>query len=107
MDPKPNVLKANLPVSLNINKWKLFISYAFSMWADVMWQFTVALVLVEIGCDLRLPAISGFVNGAAILFFASTLGLWIDKTQRLRAAAACLIVTVKISNISTFLRSAH
>uniref|UniRef100_A0A914VPH1 Solute carrier family 40 member n=1 Tax=Plectus sambesii TaxID=2011161 RepID=A0A914VPH1_9BILA len=71
---------------------KLYCSYAFSSWGDRLWQFALSLILVQIGEDLRLVAINGFVTCLFVLIFASSIGVWIDKTARLTAARTTLTV---------------
>lgn len=51
--------------------------------AERLWQFALSLALFKISGDLRLIAINGLVNGFAVLFFASSVGRWIDETKRI------------------------
>lgn len=73
-------------------KFRLYASYAFSTWGDRMWTFALSIALYSIGGNLRLPAVTGFANGAAVLIFAPYVGKWIDNTARLKAAQASLTI---------------
>uniref|UniRef100_A0A914VF87 Solute carrier family 40 member n=1 Tax=Plectus sambesii TaxID=2011161 RepID=A0A914VF87_9BILA len=73
--------------------FKFYCSYTLSTWADSLWQFTLSFALVTIGGDLQLIAINGLVNGLAVLFFASSVGKWIDETKRITAARTTLTLT--------------
>uniref|UniRef100_A0A914WA28 Solute carrier family 40 member n=1 Tax=Plectus sambesii TaxID=2011161 RepID=A0A914WA28_9BILA len=85
---------------------KLYCSYAFSSWGDRLWQFALSLVLVQIGGDLRLVAINGFVTCLFVLIFASSIGVWIDKTARLTAARTTLTINnITVTVSATFLLS--
>ncbi len=59
-----------------------------------MWTFALSIALFYVGGDLQLPAVSSFVNSAAVLILAATLGGWIDRTPRLRGTVNTVIVII-------------
>uniref|UniRef100_A0A914UTK1 Solute carrier family 40 member n=1 Tax=Plectus sambesii TaxID=2011161 RepID=A0A914UTK1_9BILA len=73
--------------------FKFYCSYTLSTWSDSWWQFTLSLALFEINGNLRFIAINGLVDGLAVLFFASSVGKWIDETKRITATRTTLTIT--------------
>ena len=84
--------------------FKLYVSFFLSAWVsrflrcnsdrqgDRLWSFALSLVLVTIGCDLRLTATSSFISRSALILLGSVVGSYIDRTARLRAAQVALTV---------------
>eukprot|EP00052_Salpingoeca_macrocollata_P023777 m.210051 g.210051 ORF g.210051 m.210051 type:complete len:585 (+) comp22103_c0_seq3:502-2256(+) len=70
---------------------RMYYSHFLSAWGDRMWQFAIALFLIEIWPDsLLLAAVYGLVSSAATMFFGAIAGHFVDCSPRLRAVRVSL-----------------
>nr|XP_039252339.1 solute carrier family 40 member 1-like [Styela clava] len=76
-----------------MNKSKLiYVSHFLSAWGDRMWNFAVAIFLMDLASEsLLLPAVFGLTLSGSVLMFGPLVGEWIDRSPRLRAAQTSLI----------------
>ncbi|KAM6985553.1 solute carrier family 40 member 1 [Aplochiton taeniatus] len=69
------------------------MGHALSTWGDRMWNFAVAIFLVELyGNSLLLTAVYGLVVAGSVLLLGAIIGNWVDKNHRLKVAQTSLIV---------------
>lgn len=69
------------------------MGHALSTWGDRMWNFAVAVFLVELyGNSLLLTAVYGLVVAGSVLLLGAIIGDWVDKNPRLKVAQTSLLV---------------
>ncbi|XP_041940343.1 solute carrier family 40 member 1 [Alosa sapidissima] len=74
-------------------KFLIYLGHALSTWGDRMWNFAVAVFLVELyGNSLLLTAVYGLVVAGSVLLLGAIIGDWVDKNPRLKVAQISLIV---------------
>ncbi|KAG5833812.1 hypothetical protein ANANG_G00279830 [Anguilla anguilla] len=74
-------------------KFLIYLGHGFSTWGDRMWNFAVAVFLVELyGNSLLLTAVYGLVVAGSVLLLGAIIGDWVDKNPRLKVAQTSLIV---------------
>ncbi|XP_048834342.1 solute carrier family 40 member 1 [Brienomyrus brachyistius] len=74
-------------------KFLIYLGHALSTWGDRMWNFAVAVLLVELyGNSLLLTAVYGLVVAGSVLLLGAIIGDWVDKNPRLKVAQTSLIV---------------
>ncbi|XP_061082313.1 solute carrier family 40 member 1-like [Conger conger] len=74
-------------------KFLIYLGHALSTWGDRMWNFAVALFLVELyGNSLLLTAVYGLVVAGSVLLLGAIIGDWVDKNPRLKVAQTSLVV---------------
>uniref|UniRef100_A0A3Q4HPJ6 Solute carrier family 40 member n=1 Tax=Neolamprologus brichardi TaxID=32507 RepID=A0A3Q4HPJ6_NEOBR len=71
----------------------IYMGHALSTWGDRMWNFAVAVFLVELyGNSLLLTAVYGLVVAGSVLLLGAIIGDWVDKNPRLKVAQTSLLV---------------
>ncbi|XP_036396891.1 solute carrier family 40 member 1-like [Megalops cyprinoides] len=71
----------------------IYLGHALSTWGDRMWNFAVAVFLVELyGNSLLLTAVYGLVVAGSVLLLGAIIGDWVDKNSRLKVAQTSLTV---------------
>eukprot|EP00047_Mylnosiga_fluctuans_P024533 m.163286 g.163286 ORF g.163286 m.163286 type:complete len:533 (+) comp9876_c0_seq8:24-1622(+) len=90
---------------------RLYVSHFLSKWGDRMWEFAIALLLIEIWQDsLLMAAIYGLTSTMAIVLLGSVVGHYVDTHARLSAVRwsvflqnaailVCMITTVSIISV--------
>ncbi|KAM9803113.1 solute carrier family 40 member 1 [Syngnathus typhle] len=74
-------------------KFLIYLGHALSTWGDRMWNFAVAVFLVELyGNSLLLTAVYGLVVAGSVLLLGAIIGDWVDRNPRLKVAQMSLIV---------------
>ncbi|XP_056610676.1 solute carrier family 40 member 1 [Triplophysa dalaica] len=74
-------------------KFLIYLGHALSTWGDRMWNFAVAVFLVELyGNSLLLTAVYGLVVAGSVLLLGAIIGDWVDKNARLKVAQTSLVV---------------
>ncbi|KAJ8384111.1 hypothetical protein AAFF_G00209020 [Aldrovandia affinis] len=74
-------------------KFLIYLGHALSTWGDRMWNFAVAVFLVELyGNSLLLTAVYGLVVAGSVLLLGALIGDWVDKNPRLKVAQTSLVV---------------
>ncbi|XP_006807681.1 solute carrier family 40 member 1 [Neolamprologus brichardi] len=74
-------------------KFLIYMGHALSTWGDRMWNFAVAVFLVELyGNSLLLTAVYGLVVAGSVLLLGAIIGDWVDKNPRLKVAQTSLLV---------------
>ncbi|KAI1884866.1 hypothetical protein AGOR_G00214280 [Albula goreensis] len=74
-------------------KFLIYLGHALSTWGDRMWNFAVAVFLVELyGNSLLLTAVYGLVIAGSVLLLGAMIGDWVDKNPRLKVAQTSLVV---------------
>ncbi|XP_052004926.1 solute carrier family 40 member 1-like [Xyrauchen texanus] len=74
-------------------KFLIYLGHALSTWGDRMWNFAVAVFLVELyGNSLLLSAVYGLVVAGSVLLLGAIIGDWVDKNPRLKVAQTSLVV---------------
>uniref|UniRef100_A0A3B1J916 Solute carrier family 40 member n=1 Tax=Astyanax mexicanus TaxID=7994 RepID=A0A3B1J916_ASTMX len=74
-------------------KFLIYLGHALSTWGDRMWNFAVAVFLVELyGDNLLLTAVYGLVVAGSVLLLGAIIGDWVDKNPRLKVAQTSLLV---------------
>ncbi|XP_056290897.1 solute carrier family 40 member 1 [Pseudoliparis swirei] len=74
-------------------KFLIYMGHAMSTWGDRMWNFAVAVFLVELyGNSLLLSAVYGLVVAGSVLLLGAIIGDWVDKNPRLKVAQTSLLV---------------
>lgn len=74
-------------------KFLIYMGHALSTWGDRMWNFAVAVFLVELyGNSLLLTAVYGLVVAGSVLLLGAIIGDWVDKNPRLKVAQTSLVV---------------
>ncbi|KAM4561563.1 solute carrier family 40 member 1 [Fundulus diaphanus] len=74
-------------------KFLIYMSHALSTWGDRMWNFAVAVFLVELyGNSLLLTAVYGLVVAGSVLLLGANIGNWVDRNPRLKVAQTSLLV---------------
>lgn len=74
-------------------KFLIYSGHALSTWGDRMWNFAVAVFLVELyGNSLLLTAVYGLVVAGSVLLLGAIIGDWVDKNPRLKVAQTSLVV---------------
>lgn len=74
-------------------KFLIYMGHALSTWGDRMWNFAVAVFLVELyGNSLLLTAVYGLVIAGSVLLLGAIIGDWVDKNPRLKVAQTSLLV---------------
>lgn len=69
------------------------MGHALSTWGDRMWNFAVAVFLVELyGNSLLLTAVYGLVVAGSVLLLGAIIGDWVDRNPRLKVAQTSLLV---------------
>uniref|UniRef100_A0A3Q3XMG9 Solute carrier family 40 member n=1 Tax=Mola mola TaxID=94237 RepID=A0A3Q3XMG9_MOLML len=69
------------------------MGHALSTWGDRMWNFAVAVFLVELyGNSLLLTAVYGLVVAGSVLLLGAIIGDWVDRNPRLKVAQTSLVV---------------
>ncbi|XP_051938595.1 solute carrier family 40 member 1 [Hippocampus zosterae] len=75
------------------SKFLIYLGHALSTWGDRMWNFAVAVFLVELyGNSLLLTAVYGLVVAGSVLLLGAIIGDWVDRNPRLKVAQTSLIV---------------
>eukprot|EP01088_Endostelium_zonatum_P008575 TRINITY_DN21721_c0_g1_i1.p1 TRINITY_DN21721_c0_g1~~TRINITY_DN21721_c0_g1_i1.p1 ORF type:complete len:536 (+),score=73.73 TRINITY_DN21721_c0_g1_i1:73-1680(+) len=63
---------------------KLILSHACTRFGDKMWAFVIPLILIDIFSKTLTPtALLGFFTTLVNVLFSTTIGYWIDRTDRL------------------------
>ncbi|XP_061782467.1 solute carrier family 40 member 1 [Nerophis lumbriciformis] len=74
-------------------KFLIYLGHALSTWGDRMWNFAVAVFLVELyGNSLLLTAVYGLVVAGSVLLLGAIIGDWVDRNPRLKVAQTSLLV---------------
>lgn len=74
-------------------KFLIYMGHALSTWGDRMWNFAVAVFLVELyGNSLLLTAVYGLVVAGSVLLLGANIGNWVDRNPRLKVAQTSLLV---------------
>ncbi|XP_034429109.1 solute carrier family 40 member 1 [Hippoglossus hippoglossus] len=74
-------------------KFLIYMGHALSTWGDRMWNFAVAVFLVELyGNSLLLTAVYGLVVAGSVLLLGAIIGDWVDRNPRLKVAQTSLLV---------------
>ncbi|KAL4635615.1 solute carrier family 40 member 1-like isoform X2 [Arapaima gigas] len=74
-------------------KFLIYAGHALSTWGDRMWNFAVAVFLVELyGNSLLLTAVYGLVVAGSVLLLGAIIGDWVDRNPRLKVAQTSLVV---------------
>ncbi|XP_077435732.1 solute carrier family 40 member 1 [Vanacampus margaritifer] len=74
------------------SKFLIYLGHALSTWGDRMWNFAVAVFLVELYSNsLLLTAVYGLVMAGSVLLLGAIIGDWVDKNPRLKVAQTSLI----------------
>eukprot|EP00066_Takifugu_rubripes_P022735 XP_011612001.1 PREDICTED: solute carrier family 40 member 1 [Takifugu rubripes] len=74
-------------------KFLIYVGHAMSTWGDRMWNFAVAVFLVELyGNSLLLTAVYGLVVAGSVLLLGAIIGDWVDRNPRLKVAQTSLVV---------------
>ncbi|CAJ1078695.1 solute carrier family 40 member 1 [Xyrichtys novacula] len=74
-------------------KFLIYMGHALSTWGDRMWNFAVAVFLVELyGNSLLLSAVYGLVVAGSVLLLGAIIGNWVDRNPRLKVAQTSLLV---------------
>ncbi|XP_034042764.1 solute carrier family 40 member 1 [Thalassophryne amazonica] len=74
-------------------KFLIYMGHALSTWGDRMWNFAVAVFLVELyGNSLLLTAVYGLVVAGSVLVLGAIIGDWVDRNPRLKVARTSLVV---------------
>ncbi|KAK7938809.1 hypothetical protein WMY93_002135 [Mugilogobius chulae] len=74
-------------------KFLIYMGHALSTWGDRMWNFAVAVFLVELyGNSLLLTAVYGLVMAGSVLLLGAIIGDWVDRNPRLKVAQTSLVV---------------
>ncbi|XP_012697770.1 solute carrier family 40 member 1 [Clupea harengus] len=74
-------------------KFLIYLGHALSTWGDRMWNFAVAIFLVELyGNSLLLTAVYGLVVAGSVLLLGAIIGDWVDKNPRLKVAQTSLVI---------------
>ncbi|XP_069554873.1 solute carrier family 40 member 1 [Brachyistius frenatus] len=74
-------------------KFLIYMGHALSTWGDRMWNFAVAVFLVELyGNSLLLSAVYGLVVAGSVLLLGAIIGDWVDRNPRLKVAQTSLLV---------------
>ncbi|XP_056145302.1 solute carrier family 40 member 1 [Lampris incognitus] len=74
-------------------KFLIYMGHALSTWGDRMWNFAVAVFLVELyGNSLLLTAVYGLVVAGSVLLLGAIIGDWVDRNPRLKVAQTSLVV---------------
>ncbi|CAG5865903.1 unnamed protein product [Menidia menidia] len=69
-------------------KFLIYMGHALSTWGDRMWNFAVAVFLVELyGNSLLLTAVYGLVVAGSVLLLGAIIGDWVDRNPRLKGKA--------------------
>ncbi|XP_077584550.1 solute carrier family 40 member 1 [Stigmatopora nigra] len=75
------------------SKLLIYMGHALSTWGDRMWNFAVAVFLVELyGDSLLLTAVYGLVVAGSVLLLGAIIGDWVDRNPRLKVAQTSLVV---------------
>ncbi|XP_077473654.1 solute carrier family 40 member 1 [Stigmatopora argus] len=75
------------------SKLLIYMGHAMSTWGDRMWNFAVAVFLVELyGDSLLLTAVYGLVVAGSVLLLGAIIGDWVDRNPRLKVAQTSLVV---------------
>lgn len=78
----------SLNVLNHISPWRL-IKQNLNSQGDRMWNFAVAVFLVELyGNSLLLTAVYGLVVAGSVLLLGAIIGDWVDRNPRLKGEAA-------------------
>jgi iron-regulated transporter 1 len=69
-------------------RWLLYISHMFNQFSEQAWQFCVALFLAAFTNNRSLILVTsyGLVTYSSVCFFGSSIGRYIDKSNRLAVA---------------------
>ncbi|KAL8168142.1 LOW QUALITY PROTEIN: hypothetical protein V2J09_009641 [Rumex salicifolius] len=60
--------------------WSLYLGHFLSRWSARMWEFSVALYMIDLWPNsLLLTAIYGVVESASVALFGPIIGEWVDK----------------------------
>ncbi|XP_029936968.1 solute carrier family 40 member 1 [Myripristis murdjan] len=74
-------------------RFLIYMGHALSTWGDRMWNFAVAVFLVELyGNSLLLTAVYGLVVAGSVLLLGAIIGDWVDRNPRLKVAQTSLVV---------------
>ncbi|XP_077393139.1 solute carrier family 40 member 1 [Festucalex cinctus] len=74
------------------SKFLIYLGHALSTWGDRMWNFAVAVFLVELYSNsLLLTAVYGLVLAGSVLLLGAIIGDWVDRNPRLKVAQTSLI----------------
>ncbi|XP_053733179.1 solute carrier family 40 member 1 isoform X1 [Synchiropus splendidus] len=74
-------------------KFLIYMGHALSTWGDRMWNFAVAVFLVELyGNSLLLTAVYGLVVAGSVLLLGAIIGDWVDRNPRLKVAQTSLVI---------------
>ncbi|XP_054909015.1 LOW QUALITY PROTEIN: solute carrier family 40 member 1-like [Poeciliopsis prolifica] len=74
-------------------RFLIYMGHALSTWGDRMWNFAVAVFLVELyGNSLLLTAVYGLVVAGSVLLLGANIGNWVDRNPRLKVAQTALLV---------------
>ena len=100
----PGVNKRKMPSNYNGSSpfqstWILYLMHFFFAFTSRMWDMGIVLLIAEItNNSLSLVALAGLCNNLFLVMFMTTLGKWLDRSNRLSAAIVAL--TVKLCTLS-------
>ena len=94
--------------------WKIYLSRFLAAWGYRSWAFGAGIFMVELAPEnLRLVSIYGLVLCTSVIVFGATIGNWIDRNERLKAASlfialqktitclTCVILGLYFSKVGT------
>jgi len=84
-----SVLVNRIEAEQNIRR--LYVSHGLSAWGDRMWEFAIALLLINIWPgSLLLVALFGATEAIAVVFAGPIIGDWVDAYERLSVVRTSL-----------------
>eukprot|EP00210_Caulerpa_lentillifera_P006279 g5998.t1 len=87
-----STVTSNVPLGRGV-KLAICVSHALSAWSERTWSFAVALIFLAIHEDsLFFVSVFGLVQSLGSIIFSPSVGLYIDKTPRLKAVCVLLFV---------------
>ena len=89
----------------------IYFSHFLSAWSDRMWEFAVALFLIEVRpASMTLVSVYGLIMGLAVFLLGPIVGDAIDRTERLVAVQVSLVsqnLCVALASICVGIVLAH
>ena len=88
--------------------WKIYLSRFLTAWGYRSWTFGAGIFMVELAPkNLRLVSIYGLVLCITVIFFGASIGNWIDRNERLKAASLFIAAQKTITSLACIMLSLY
>jgi hypothetical protein len=90
------------------NRKQLYLMHFFFAFVSRMWDMGIVLLVAQLtNNSLFLVAVTGLLSALAVFLFMTTVGAWLDKTNRITAVRVALRYTHTTPILHTYTYYTH